>query len=308
MVRALQHLSRAPRRRGCRRVGGALLAVALGFVGVSAGTAQTQLPFTISVRGSPSTISYPAQASYVLSYTIRTTDQPATVFISQDAGSWRAAGVLGWPLEYGHATLEGDGTLKPTPRGVIEFPIDACLRGVSSTGARVEVDLPASATATLLQPVRIAAAPWPGMRATPRILVSASSGSMGTPLAAPHIRLTGNSGVRIRLHAILPKRHVVVIHGTTDPVVARGLIRVIAHNYGIGPGPDLTLPTTRTDRYGRFRTRRWHFPASGAFQFFARYSHPRRGLLADSGCLPQVFQFGAGRVVFVAADARGSRR
>lgn len=264
-----------------------LSALLVGVMGVTSGPVNAdQLPFSVSVQASPTTINYPAQRSFVLTYAITTGGQPATVSLSEDTGSWRVSRVSGWPLAYGMATLNGPGTLRQGST-VADFAAGACVRGSDQPSGQLSVDVPASATVMVTQPVRIAAPPWPGMRVTPRVSVSPSGASAGIPLTVPAFTLAGKRGVHIRLFARRNGSGAVVISGDTNPVVRRGLFRVVARN--VRTGRTVLVGPVRTGRRGRFVIGPWRLPGGGPFQFFASYNHPRRGLVGDRGCLPGLF-------------------
>jgi hypothetical protein len=273
-----------------------LLGAAVVYVSSGGGAAATTQPFTVGVHVSPTTLRYPAQRSYVMTYTITTAARAESITITEGVGSWPEPRIFGKPWLYGGPSLQGPGRLSVFV-AVADAAIGTCTRGSDVFGTGFKVDLPANKTTTVIQPVEIVAPPWPRMNWTPKLTVASADSPQGVALAAPHISLAGKTGVHIRLHSDPPVRtrangtirpfalgRHVVTRGSTDPVVVGARIRLHALRAGGGPGSQIALGTAITDRRGRFHSRRWRLAAPGGYLVFADYRHPRRGLVADGSC------------------------
>jgi hypothetical protein len=248
----------------------------------------------VSVRLSSTTLRYPGRRGLALTFTITTGATAQSVGVGESAARWPDANVDGWPLAYGMPVLRGAGRLT-IATFVADFEWGACLRGSTSGVDEFFVDLPANTTTTVVQPVSaVSRPPWPGTDYTPRLKLLSPGGGV---IAVPHVRMTGQQGVHIRLRAapILPRlspgpvrgplrpRRPVVIRGATSPSLADAVIdlsTIWANRGHLGHQP---LGRVRTDRAGRFRTRPWR-PHAGTSVVFARLKRPGKGLAPDGTC------------------------
>jgi hypothetical protein len=291
---------------------GALLALGFGAISSRAGIKARQttaLPVTVSVTSSHTTLFYPLQHAYSLRFSIRTGSQAEKITIWENyfpsaqspaaLPRWPDPRVYGEPWSYGDPVFLGPG-LAGGSGGHGDVPAATCVRGGLQSATGFEADLPADANTTVVQLVDVAAPPWPGMNWTPKLWVSTATAPAPVLLSAPHIRMAGRSGVHIRMRSIppIPKApfgslypsfapgHALTVQGTTDPIVARGRIRLSATVWTAArpQGYEVRVGSALTDKRGRFHAKPWRPTVPGTYLINAHYSHPRRDLLADSNC------------------------
>jgi hypothetical protein len=254
---------------------------------------------TVDASVSTTRLHYPAQRGYAIGYTVQTGDSAEKVTIYQVPPRWPERRVTGSPIALGNPTLRGPGTLG-IASSIADYAFGVCLRdrGAAVPG-RLDLDLGPHERATIVQPVRLSAPPWPGARYVPTASVGfASAGHDAKPARLPlsPVRVTGRSGVHIRL-AVRPRLdqdrypgprlapgRAVSIRGSTQPVVRHGRIRVSALVAGGGEARHVRIGVARTDAAGRFRLDPWVPPFEGTYVVDARYRHPRAGLVADRNC------------------------
>jgi hypothetical protein len=252
---------------------------------------------TVDAQPSTTHLRYPGQRGYAIGYVVQTGDQAETVTIHQTAPPWPDRRVAGSPVRMRSPMLRGPGTLG-VATGVADYAFGTCLRGdTNGVPEQLRLQLGSHQRTTIVQPVGISAPPWPGARYVPRLTVAFASAPKAVPLPLANVRVTGRSGVHIRLHArprlredrfagpSLPFGRPIGIVGSTQPAVAHARIRVTALALRDGGGlRRLALAVARTDAAGRFDLAPWLPPFAGTYRIGAAYRHPRADLVPDGNC------------------------
>lgn len=232
------------------------------------------------------------QKTYVLTYRLATGNHAETLQLLEGQGRWPDPRVDTSPWTYLTPRLVGPGVLKASPLIFTVGPA-GCVRGLGGTPELASVALPAHAATTLVQPVMIGAPPLPGTQWTPKIVVGLAQSEAGMRPRVPHIRVTGRTGVDIRLRTRPPLPledtaeyrltlgRSLTVYGTTDPRLAD--VRLKLEDLDTVSRSRPSVGVVKTDARGRFRaTVR---PARSGLNFITVfYVHPRHGLVADQSC------------------------
>jgi hypothetical protein len=282
----------------------ALVAVATDVVPVGVAAAGSPSPVRFSLGISGHRLRYRGEA-VVLSIRMRTGASARSAGVGLTQSAWPDRRVLGSPLAFTGPRVAGAGKITSGfgsgAGGLPHIPI--CLRGTFVDGAGgVRVSLPANSVTTLRYRVRLAAPPWPGLRATAGAYAYVPAVGQGIPartLGTRRLTTVGPTGVRIALFAahgtihrdgipdpIVPRSGQVLIVGTTQPHISHKRVQIAAEAY-IGQHAErlrhieIGARTTASD--GRFRIW-WHPPQPGTYMVTAELSHPGDGDFADRGC------------------------
>lgn len=225
-----------------------------------------------------------------------------TAGIGLNSSAWPDRNVLGSPIALGRPRISGPGQITgswaASGGGYGHMPL--CVRGPLDNGfGGPSVSLPANSVSVLAYSVRLAAPPWPGLRAT--VAVSAYVPAMGHAsrayqLGSRRLRTVGHTGVRISLAAhgarvnrsgdvVVQHDTHVLITGQTAPRIPGARLRIFADTYRT-QGSHLTrlsIGSAVSSGDGSFDIR-WLPPSTGTYMIVAHLHHPGPSYLPDRGC------------------------
>jgi hypothetical protein len=282
----------------------ALVAVATDMAPTGGAAAGSPSPVRFSIAITGHRLRYRGVA-VVLAIRMRTGASARSAGVGLTQSGWPDRRVLGSPLAFTRPRVAGAGRITsgfgPGGGGLPHVPI--CSRGTFVDGpGGVDVSLPANSVTTLRYRVRLAAPPWPGLRATVGAYAYVPAVGQGIPartLGTRRLTTVGPTGVRISLFAahgtihrrgisdpIVPRGRQVLIAGTTQPRISHERVRIAAEAY-IGRHAerlrDIEIGARMTASDGRFAIR-WRPSQPGTYMVTARLSHSGDGDLADRGC------------------------